>query len=126
MGIGKSYLVREVAKDLNMFVVEINLAQYEPTDIGGMQMPDGDSMKTLKPKWLLSKEEHQSKLDDGYIGVLYFFDELPQAPILNQNIFAQICNEYRVGDYNCLYPLSLYVLAIECQIGLELIKCLCI
>ena len=49
MGIGKSYLVREVAKELNMYVVEINLAQYEPTDIGGMQMPDGDSMKVLKP-----------------------------------------------------------------------------
>ena len=104
MGIGKSYLVREVAKDLNMFVVEINLAQYEPTDIGGMQMPDGDSMKTLKPKWLLSKEEHQAILDKGYVGVIYFFDELPQAPILNQNIFAQICNEYRVGDFEL--PLS--------------------
>ena len=66
MGIGKSYLVREVAKDLNMFVVEVNLAQYEPTDIGGMQMPDGDSMKVLKPKWLLSEEDHQSILDQGY------------------------------------------------------------
>ena len=34
MGIGKSYLVREVAKELNMYVVEINLAQHEPTDMG--------------------------------------------------------------------------------------------
>ena len=107
MGIGKSYLVREVAKDLNMFVVEVNLAQYEPTDIGGMQMPDGDSMKVLKPKWLLSEEDHQSILDQGYKGVIYFFDELPQAPILNQNIFAQICNEYRVGDY--IIPLGDFV-----------------
>ena len=107
MGIGKSYLVREVAKDLNMFVVEVNLAQYEPTDIGGMQMPDGDSMKVLKPKWLLSEEDHQSILDQGYKGVIYFFDELPQAPILNQNIFAQICNEYRVGDF--VLPLTSFV-----------------
>ena len=107
MGIGKSYLVREVAKELNMYVVEINLAQYEPTDIGGMQMPDGDSMKVLKPKWLLSEEQRKEIIDQGYKGIVYFFDELPQAPILNQNIFAQICNEYRVGDY--IIPLGDFV-----------------
>ena len=107
MGIGKSYLVREVAKELNMYVVEINLAQYEPTDIGGMQMPDGDSMKVLKPKWLLSEEQRKEIIDQGYKGIVYFFDELPQAPILNQNIFAQICNEYRVGDF--VLPLTSFV-----------------
>lgn len=101
MGIGKSYMVREIAKDLDMYVVEVNLAQYEPSDIGGMQMPSGDTMKVLKPKWLLDDEERQSLLvESGYRGIMYFFDELPQAPILNQNIFAQICNEYRIGDYN--------------------------
>ena len=109
MGIGKSYLVREVAEELKMYVVEVNLAQYEPTDIGGMQMPDGDSMKVLRPKWLLSDEEHKAILDKGYVGVIYFFDELPQAPILNQNIFAQICNEYRVGDYKI--PLGDFVIS---------------
>ena len=30
---------------------------------------------------------------------MYFFDELPQAPILNMNIYAQIADEYRIGDY---------------------------
>ncbi len=107
MGIGKSYLVREVAKELNMYVVEINLDQYEPTDLGGMQMQDGYSMKVLKPKWLLSEEQRKEIIDQGYKGIVYFFDELPQAPILNQNIFAQICNEYRVGDY--IIPLGDFV-----------------
>ena len=72
-----------------------------------MQMPDGDSMKVLKPKWLLSEEQRKEIIDQGYKGIVYFFDELPQAPILNQNIFAQICNEYRVGDY--IIPLGDFV-----------------
>lgn len=100
MGIGKTQSVRSIAKELNMFLVTTNLAQYEPSDISGMQMPDGDTMKVMRPKWLLSDEERHSLItESGYKGVMYFFDELPQAPILNMNIFATISDEYRIGDY---------------------------
>jgi len=99
MGIGKTYLVKQIAKELNMFLVTTNLAQYEPSDIGGMQMPDGESMKVLKPKWLLGADQREEKIADGFEGIMYFFDELPQAPILNMNIFATISDEYRVGEY---------------------------
>jgi len=100
MGIGKTYTFKGMAKSLKLWLVTINLACYEPSDVGGLQMPDGDSMKTLKPKWLLSEAERQAKLDEGYLGVMYFFDELPQAPILNMNIFATIADEYRIGDFH--------------------------
>jgi len=100
MGIGKTHTFKLMAKKLKLWLVTINLASYEPSDIGGMQMPDGDSMKTLRPKWLLSEAERQAKIDEGYNGVMYYFDELVQAPILNMNIFATVADEYRIGDYH--------------------------
>lgn len=100
MGVGKTSLWRQIAKELNFYLITTSLASYEPTDIGGMQMPDGDSMKVLRPKWLLSDEERKAILDKGYVGIIYLFDELVQAPILNQNLFATISDEYRIGDYH--------------------------
>ena len=100
MGIGKTYTFKRIANICNLWLVTTNLASYEPSDVGGLQMPDGDKMKTLRPKWLLSDAERQAKIDEGYSGVMYFFDELPQAPILNMNIFATIADEYRIGDYH--------------------------
>ena len=66
----------------------------------GLRMPDGDSMKVLRPDWIVTDEEWQELKAQGYKGILYVFDELPQAPVLNMNIYAQICDEYRVGEYH--------------------------
>ena len=100
MGIGKTALCRQVARDMNLHLVIVSLAQFEPTDIGGMRMPDGDNMKVLRPDWIVTNEEWEQLKADGHKGILYTFDELPQAPVLNMNIYAQICDEYRVGEYS--------------------------
>ncbi len=99
MGIGKTALARQIAEDLGFYLVNISLAQLDPTDIGGMRMPDGNKMKVLQPDWYVDADRMAEIKADGYKGVLYFFDELPQSPILNMNIYAQICDEYRVGEY---------------------------
>ena len=100
MGIGKTALCRQVAEEMKLHLVIVSLAQFEPTDIGGLRMPDGDSMKVLRPDWIVTDEEWQELKAQGYKGILYVFDELPQAPVLNMNIYAQICDEYRVGEYH--------------------------
>jgi hypothetical protein len=99
MGIGKTALAKQIAKDLGFKLVIVSLAQLEPTDIGGMRMPQGDKMITLQPDWYVDAEEMAKLKAEGYKGVLYFFDELPQSPVLNMNIFAQIADEYRIGEY---------------------------
>ena len=73
MGVGKTSLWRQIAKELNFYLITTSLASYEPTDIGGMQMPDGDSMKVLRPKWLLSDEERKAILDKGYVGICLLY-----------------------------------------------------
>ena len=99
MGIGKTALARQIAEDLGFYLVIVSLPQLEPTDIGGMRMPKGDRMIVLQPDWYVDAEQMAKLKAEGYKGVLYFFDELPQAPILNMNIYAQIADEYRIGDY---------------------------
>jgi|TARA_R110000803_G_scaffold185896_1_gene248307 hypothetical protein len=99
MGIGKTALAKEIAKDINFYLQNISLAQLDPTDVGGMRMPSGDKMKVLQPDWYVDAERMSKLKAEGYKGVLYFFDELPQSPILNMNIFAQIADEYRIGEY---------------------------
>ena len=99
MGIGKSALCRQVANDNYLWLVMISLAQFEPTDIGGMRMPDGEGMRVLRPDWVVTNDKWEKLKTEGYKGILYVFDELPQAPVLNMNIYAQICDEYRIGEY---------------------------
>ena len=57
MGIGKTALCRQVAEEMGLHLVIVSLAQFEPTDIGGLRMPDGDSMKVLKPDWIVTDEQ---------------------------------------------------------------------
>jgi len=99
MGIGKTALAKQIAKDLSFYLVIVSLPQLEPTDVGGMRMPQGDKMTVLQPDWYVDAEQMAKLKADGYKGVLYFFDELPQSPVLNMNIFAQIADEYRIGEY---------------------------
>ena len=99
MGIGKTALAKQIAKDLSFHLVIVSLPQLEPTDVGGMRMPQGDKMTVLQPDWYVDAEQMAKLKADGYKGVLYFFDELPQSPVLNMNIFAQIADEYRIGEY---------------------------
>ena len=99
MGIGKTALAKQIANDLGFYLQQIALAQLEPTDIGGMRMPQGDKMVVLQPDWFIDPERMSKLKAEGFKGVLYFFDELPQSPTLNMNIFAQICDEYRIGEY---------------------------
>jgi len=87
-GLGKTTIVKTIAKEKELPCRIVSLAQYDAGEIAGWLVNDGDTMKRLRPDWMPK---------DGQ-GIL-FLDELPQAPISNQNISAQIINERRVGNH---------------------------
>jgi hypothetical protein len=87
-GLGKTTIIQTIADEKEIPCRILSLAQYDAGEIAGWLINDGDSMKRLRPDWMPK---------DGK-GIL-FLDELPQAPISNQNISAQIINERRVGQH---------------------------
>ena len=49
MGIGKTALAKWIANDINFYLVIVSLPQMEPTDVGGLRMPNGSKMTVLQP-----------------------------------------------------------------------------
>ena len=90
-GLGKTTIVKDVARSMDMQCSILSLAQYDAGELGGWPVPskDGNTMIRMRPDWMPTEGR----------GVL-FLDELPQAPVANQNIAAQIVNERRVGPHH--------------------------
>jgi|TARA_R110000796_G_scaffold97631_2_gene204741 hypothetical protein len=90
-GIGKTTLVKDIAASKGIGCEILSLAQYDAGELGGWAVPsdDGETMVRKRPDWMPTKGK----------GIL-FLDELPQAPVSNQNIAAQITNERRVGPHH--------------------------
>lgn len=90
-GIGKTTTVKDIAKKREVECKIVSLAQHDAGEIAGWLVPNADNsaMTRLRPDWMPSSGK----------GIL-FLDELPQAPVANQNIAAQIVNERRVGDHH--------------------------
>ncbi len=105
-GIGKSTVVREVAKtiakenniefseteieDGKFGFVDIRVSQLDASDLRGLPKVEGERTKWLPPSWLPSK--HDSK------GIL-FFDELNLAPPMIQASCYQLILDRKLGDY---------------------------
>ena len=87
-GLGKTTIVKELSRELEIQCKVVSLAQYDAGELAGWLISDNDSMKRLRPDWM-------PKYGEGIL----FFDELPQAPVSNQNISAQIINERRIGEH---------------------------
>jgi hypothetical protein len=90
-GIGKTTTVKDIADRRGIGCEILSLAQYDAGELGGWPVPsqDGETMVRMRPDWMPTEGE----------GIL-FLDELPQAPVSNQNIAAQIVNERRVGPHH--------------------------
>jgi len=87
-GLGKTTVVQQTAEGREIDLRIVSLAQYDAGELAGWLVNDGDGMKRLRPDWMPTDGE----------GIL-FLDELPQAPVSNQNIAAQIVNERRIGQH---------------------------
>ncbi len=88
-GCGKSSVVRQVAADGKMELVDIRAPLLDPTDLRGIPAVDGGVARWYPPSFLPSQP---------CPGVL-FFDELNAAPPLVQSSLYQLVLDRRIGEY---------------------------
>ena len=91
-GIGKSDILRAVAKDLKIGLIDMRLSIYDPTDLKGFPVVKGtgksEAMHFVPPALLPTKGK----------GIL-FLDELPAAPPAVQAAAYQLILDKRLGEY---------------------------
>lgn len=116
-GIGKSSIVEQVGEEMKRHVVDIRLAQLDPTDLRGIPMPNRE---TMRADWFLPSFWPERAEEDGvYEGVkngkkvkveykagccpqgpgILFLDEIEKAPVSVKNAALQLVLDRRIGDY---------------------------
>lgn len=88
MGIGKTTIVEDLAKDMKLQMIDVRASQLDPSDVRGIPMPENGRTKWLIPAWLPTEGE----------GIL-FLDEFNLATPLVQSAFYQLILSGRLGDY---------------------------
>jgi MoxR-like ATPase len=89
-GVGKSSVVRKIAKSNKLALLDIRASLLDPTDLRGIPTVEGGNARWCQPSFLPS--DPKSK------GIL-FFDELNAAPPLVQASLYQLTLDRRVGEY---------------------------
>lgn len=103
-GIGKSAVMRSVCKEFRLKLIDLRLAQLDPTDLNGFPAPD---MKTGRATFLvpevfpvedqaLPKNEEGKELE----GWMLFFDEISNAPNSVQGAAFKLILDRMVGQHN--------------------------
>ena len=94
-GIGKSAIIKEVAKNAKLKVIDLRLSQCEPTDLLGLPVL---SEKKAKYKAFDTFPLEKDKVPAGYNGWLLFLDELNSAPRSVQVAAYKIVLDRMVGQ----------------------------
>lgn len=95
-GIGKSDIVASLAKQLGGHMIDLRLAQMDPTDLKGLPhiCPD-----TRKMKFSVSDELPSAELCAKYPIVILFLDEMSSAPPSTQAVTYQLILDRAIGQY---------------------------
>jgi hypothetical protein len=96
-GIGKSEVVVEVANDLGGYVIDLRMAQMEPTDIRGIPFFNKDLGKM---DWASPVDLPDEEFASKYPIVVLFLDEMNSAPPAVQAAGYQLILNRRVGKYH--------------------------
>lgn len=101
-GIGKSAITHALADSLNLQLIDMRLAQHEPTDLVGFPMPNAQTgrMDFLPPAAIPLEGDDLPAGKDGW---LLFLDELAQATPAVQNAALKLVLDKRVGIH-ALHP----------------------
>jgi hypothetical protein len=91
-GIGKSSIVKQVAKERGLEFVDLRLSLLDPTDLKGIPFFDKENHEAVwaKPNFLPKEEDSK--------GIL-FLDEINTAPPSVQASAYQLVLDRKVGDY---------------------------
>lgn len=101
-GIGKSQIVYQIAKKYNLKVIDLRLAQCDPTDLAGFPKLIGDNKAGYAPMEYFPIEGDQlPKTPDGhcYDGWLLFLDELTSAVPALQAAAYKLILDRMVGNH---------------------------
>ena len=78
-GMGKSDLVRTIAKKFNLLVIDMRLSQMDPTDLNGFPTMNVDKTRSdYVPPMTIPLEG--DPIPEGYKGWILFLDEITSAP----------------------------------------------
>ena len=88
-GIGKSDLIRSVANDLDLEVVDVRASLLDPVDLRGLPSIDGGETTWNQPDFLPTEGK----------GII-FLDEINVAPKLVQGALYQLVLDRKLGDYD--------------------------
>lgn len=96
-GIGKSAVMQQIADELNLELIDIRLAQYDPTDLNGFPCPDLERGRSgyLPPEAFPLEGDSIPKGKDGW---LLFFDELPSADRSVQKACYKVIYDRMIGN----------------------------
>jgi hypothetical protein len=99
-GIGKSAVLHQIAKKFKLFLIDIRLAQCDPTDLNGFPITSGLKAKYL-PMDIFPLED--DPIPAGYNGFLILLDEINSASMATQSAAYKIVLDRKVGQKN-LHP----------------------
>lgn len=99
-GIGKSDIVKQVARRFNLKVIDVRLAQSDPTDLQGMPNINGEKVRFVPPAQFPLEDD---EIPEGYEGWLVFLDELNSAPPAVQSASYKVLLD-RMIDMKKLHP----------------------
>jgi alkaline phosphatase D len=99
MGIGKSWIVKQVAQELGVNLIDLRLAQQEPGDLIGIPRERDGKTVWAKPDWWP---------EEGTKGIL-FLDELNRGPVDVRQAVFQLVNEWRMHTHKL--PDGWYIVA---------------
>ena len=89
-GVGKTSLVKQVAKELNREMKTVILSTLEPGDLLGVPHIVDAHTVYERPSWLPDETEN---------GIILFLDELNRAPTYVLQTILQLVLEHRVGPH---------------------------
>ena len=81
-GTGKSSIIHQIAKNFRLFVIDLRLAQCDPTDLLGMPM-FSNNRSGYAPMETFPIEG--DAIPEGYDGFLLFLDEMNSASLAVQS-----------------------------------------
>ncbi|WP_373073111.1 ATP-binding protein [Sulfurimonas sp.] len=89
-GIGKSYIVNDIAGKNNLEIVDVRLSQLDAVDLRGIPTISNEQTKWMPPVFLPTDPDSE--------GIL-FLDELNSAPLSVQAAIYQLVLDRKIGEY---------------------------
>jgi hypothetical protein len=94
-GIGKSDMIKQIAADFNLKVIDLRLSQCDPTDLNGFPKLNGDRASYAAMDTFPLEGD---PIPEGYVGWLLFLDEFNGATEAVQKASYKIVLDKMVGQ----------------------------